>query len=279
MSHDEPEGNTKTSDSETQKHAASQCYKWQFTLKAYFHDPNDPVGVDGMTSPELVYETLRHFCKEFYYQLEEGVDGYIHYQGCFSLSVKHRLNEVKNMLGWNYIHLERAWNWHALKNYSTKNSTRVDGPWSHESNFIDTIDMDEFEEFMKEIYCIISLPCKDYRTIYWFWEPNGRVGKTSFCKWCVVHLGVTYLCSGSAKDIAYALPDHPKTIIFDFPRSMEERVPYGAIEKCKDGMVFSPKYESKTKVFNTPHIVCFANFLPDVDEMSKDRWVIKYINL
>ena len=29
----------------------------------------------------------------------------------------------------------------------------------------------------------------DERTIHWFWEPKGNVGKTTLCKWLVVKRG------------------------------------------------------------------------------------------
>lgn len=279
VSHDEPVGNTKSTDSDTPKHAGNQYYRWQFTLRAYYHEPNDPINVDHKTTPEELAEALRFFCKEFYFQLEEGEDGYIHYQGCFSLIIKHRLSEVKNICGWNYIHLEPAWNWHALKKYCSKFATRIDGPWNHDTNWVRTIEVYHFTQWMWDIYDIIIKPCEDYRTIYWFWEPIGNCGKSSFAKWLTVMLGATYLDGGSGKDIAFSLPNNPKIIVFDFPRSMEDRVPYGAIERCKNGMVFSPKYESRVKLFNSPHIICFANFPPDESDMSADRWHIINLNI
>lgn len=276
--HAEPGGNTSTPGKITPKHAESQCWRWGFTLKATFGDPNDP----SIWDPKIIFDNIMPFCKELYYQLEEGEDGkegdqgYLHYQGCFSLHQKHRMSETKNIIGWNCVHLEKPENWYALKNYCRKEATRVDGPWSHETNWIDTIDIDDFEEWMKEVYCGLHQPVHP-RHIYWYWEPDGNVGKSDFVKWCVVHLGATFVDGGSGKDIAHSLPDHPKIILFDFPREMEERIPYGAIERCKNGNVFSPKYESRAKTYNRPHIVCFANFPPEESVMSKDKFKPRFI--
>lgn len=269
----EPEGNTNTSSSPTHKTSSTQCYRWQFTLKANMGEPHDPDTIIPMT----IYENLVPYCKEFYYQLEEGKDGYKHYQGCFSLNQKHRMQEVKNIIGWNDVHLERAMNWYALKNYSTKKETRVWGPWSHKSTWIRTIDEINFYEWQRIVYNILKGPDED-RKIWWFWEAKGNAGKTAFCKWCCVHLGATILRGGALKDIAHSLPDNPKIVIFDFPRTCEDRVNYDALEQVKDGLVFSAKYESKMKVFNPPIVVCFANFEPEKENMSLDRWEVYNLN-
>lgn len=55
---------------------------------------------------------------------------------------------------------------------------------------------------------------------------------------------------------------------------MENYVSYEAIESVKDGIFFSGKYESGMTIFNQPHIICFANFAPDIGKMSSDRWKI-----
>jgi len=272
MSQREPGGNTKTPGKSTRKPCGTQYYRWQFTLKATLDDPNDPVGIKHNIGPESIFKNLVNFCKEFYYQLEEGADGYLHYQGCFSLINKHRMNEVKNIIGWNNVHLEKALNWHALKNYCVKHESRVKGPWSHNTKWIKILE--ELAPWQEGIRHLIDRPCLDYRTIYWFWEPIGGIGKTQFCKWCSVALGATILRGGGLKDIAFALPDAPEIVIFDLPRTLEDRVNYEAIESVKDGMIFCAKYESKMKIFNSPHVVIFANFQPDRNMLSKDRWHI-----
>lgn len=277
MSHGEPGGNTKSPGKKATSSVGVQCYRWQFTLKASIDDPNDPVGVTRLIEPRSVFDNLSRFCKEFYYQLEQGADGYMHYQGCLSLNTKHRLLEVKDILGWSTVHVERAMNWHALVNYSKKVQSRVSGPWSHMSVWIDTIEPNR--RWQLDLLDIIQLKCDDNRTIHWLWEPIGKVGKTQFCKWCAVELGATILKGGALKDIAFSIPDNPKIIIFDLPRTMEERVNYDAIESCKDGMIFSAKYESKMKIFNSPHVVILANFAPEYDCLSLDRWKVQRISI
>jgi hypothetical protein len=90
--------------------------------------------------------------------------------------------------------------------------------------------------YQKEIedLCINTEP--DGRTCHWYWENNGNVGKSSFCM------------------------DECRTIIIDIPRANQGHVSYNAIECILNGMITNTKYETGVKVFNPPHVICFANF-------------------
>lgn len=257
----EPVGNTKTTGNKTRKPQDIQCYRWQFTLK-FNGEPEEP---------KILFDTLKEFCKEFYFQLEKGNSGYEHFQGCLSLKNKERLSTVKNIIR-NDAHIESAKDWHALKKYSTKKDSRVSGPWDHNSVWIDLIKDEELYEWQKKIIEKIKEK-PDNRTINWIWEPTGKFGKTQFQKYLIVKFGAS-LIGGGKKDIAYSLPDDPKIVVMNLERDLEERVNYGAIEAVKDGLIFSGKYESKVKIFNSPHVLIFANFEPDIERMSKDRWSI-----
>lgn len=114
----------------------------------------------------------------------------------------------------------------------------------------------------------------DDRTINWFWEKNGNVGKTQLCKYLVFHHNA-YLVEGKKNDILFAASEVDSEIyIFDFERTIEGFVSYSAIEKIKNGLYMSGKYESKSICRNSPHIFIFANFPPETDSLSKDRWNI-----
>jgi len=113
------------------------------------------------------------------------------------------------------------------------------------------------------------------RTVIWRWEPNGNVGKSYFA----LHYepGSTFICTGGKHaDIHYAY-QYEKYVIFDWSRCNESTFPYGLVEQFKNGYFLSTKYESTAKRFNVPHVVVFANFAPDVSQMSLDRWDIEEI--
>jgi len=282
MSQLEPAGNTNTASSKT-LNSNNQLYRWAFTLPCEPSEPNPATVVAGGVARDPyrgidvleLWTTLRNFCKEFVFQMEEGAGGYLHFQGCFSLVNKHRLNETKNILGYNKIHLEPVKNWGALVKYCKKFETRVLGPWDHNYCWIETITV--LRPWQECIYEMISQPCKNDRKIYWFWEDVGNIGKTAFCKYCFVMQRACIVRGGALKDIAFSLNDNPRIVIFDITRTVECRVNYEAIEACKDGMIFSAKYESKMKVFNSPWVIIFANFEPEMDKLSADRWEIVHL--
>ncbi len=59
---------------------------------------------------------------------------------------------------------------------------------------------------------------------------------------------------------------------------MEDYVSYQALEEIKDGIFFSGKYEGGMKIFNSPHVICFANFSPAEHKLSGDRWVVEEVS-
>lgn len=132
------------------------------------------------------------------------------------------------------------------------------------------------KQWQQDIIEMISKPATD-RIINWYWDAGGNVGKTTFAKHLVIKYGAQYL-TGRANDIKHAIAtivasgNFKEIAIFYYTRSNEDFVSYQALEEIKDGCFFSPKYESQMVVFNTPHIIVFANFPPDETTMSKDRW-------
>lgn len=69
----------------------------------------------------------------------------------------------------------------------------------------------------------------------------------------------------------------PSIIIYDIPRTQLDYVNYDALEKLKNGMAMSGKYEGGIILMPNPHVVVFANRPPDESKLSSDRWVIHEI--
>lgn len=121
----------------------------------------------------------------------------------------------------------------------------------------------------------------DNRRIYWVYDSKGNVGKSFLAMYLMKFMDAIQLC-GKGADMAYAY-DGERIVIFDVPRTSEENASsmYTMAERLKSGYVFSTKYESKGKIFPSPHVIFFANFLPPTDPRpwSEDRLEGSIINL
>ena len=118
----------------------------------------------------------------------------------------------------------------------------------------------------------------DGRSVYWYWDSRGNTGKSFMVDWLVAFHKAVVFTHGKMHDIAHAY-NHEPVVCFDLSRTQEEKLDavYMALECFKNGRMFSGKYESTTKVFETPHVFVFANFAPDKTKLSEDRWKITEI--
>jgi len=67
-------------------------------------------------------------------------------------------------------------------------------------------------------------------------------------------------------------------VIWDLPRENKGFISSSTVEAVKNGMVCNTKYETGVKLFNAPHVIIFSNYPPEnVEELSKDRWVVEEI--
>ncbi len=71
---------------------------------------------------------------------------------------------------------------------------------------------------------------------------------------------------------------NPYIVVFDIPRAAKNDITYEGIEGIKNGLFFSPKYESSQCAFNPPHIIVMSNMEPQYGEMSRDRWVVRCLD-
>jgi hypothetical protein len=118
----------------------------------------------------------------------------------------------------------------------------------------------------------------DDRTIYWVWSNKGKLGKTNFCKYLMTKYNFGFFMNAKTADIAYyANETMNEAYCINYTRSNEDKINYSALEMLKDGLIFSGKFESCAAIMDSPFIVCFANFEPEIKMLSEDRW--KIINI
>ncbi|KAK3106809.1 hypothetical protein FSP39_000241, partial [Pinctada imbricata] len=69
-----------------------------------------------------------------------------------------------------------------------------------------------------------------------------------------------------------------RLVVFDLTRDDKPNVNYTLIEHLKNGVLFSTKYQSHVKTFAFCKVLCLANFAPDLDKLSADRWDVWHLN-
>lgn len=139
-----------------------------------------------------------------------------------------------------------------------------------------TLEDDNAKEWQRTIIeaCELEAP---KREICFCVDLNGGVGKS----WLMRKLisvypdAVQVMGIGKRDDLAYAIDETRRIFIFDVPRGAMEFLCYDFLEKLKDRVVFSPKYESLTKILKVvPHVIVFCNEYPDMNKMTGDRYLI-----
>lgn len=217
---------------------------------------------------------------EYVCQLEIGEEGTPHLQGVIRYAnPRDKVDESLFLL----CHWERCRNWRAAIKYCSKVDTRVDGPWSNidglkwRKTIVDPLFGKALYPWQEKAIKILE-GTVDPRKVYWFVDTNGAAGKTSLCKHICLRWGnrVRYF-SGCSRDILFALGSHLENFdcdiaLFNLSRQDMNVVSYRSLEILKDGIGFSGKYESCQLVFNSMHVMVFANFFPERSMLTDDRW-------
>lgn len=119
----------------------------------------------------------------------------------------------------------------------------------------------------------------DNRTINWFYEEDGGKGKTTFQKYIFSRFDKVVVLSGKGSDMKNGVLEYfkatqclPEIIIVNIPRCNQKYISYSGLEEIKDMFFYSPKYEGGMICGPSPHVLVFANELPELGLMSNDRW-------
>lgn len=254
------------------KKQCNQLKYWFFTLNNYTEK-----------DIQSIQQKLETLCLRYTFQEETGESGTPHLQGCLELKKPMRYSEFNLS---NKIHWEKVRNVNDAFDYCQKEETRTGKlyKFGHENFECEVIT--ELYPWQKTIVEYINKDV-DKRKILWIYDELGNNGKTELTKYLLVKHDVIVATSGGNKDIANLIKNVQEngrnlnkkktTFIFSFGRSTEG-ISYKAIESVKDGLITNTKYEASTIYFNNPHVVIFANTLPDETKLSIDRWDIRYLN-
>lgn len=122
------------------------------------------------------------------------------------------------------------------------------------------------------------------RKVIWYYDEVGGRGKSNFARRYqsktntpgLDRTGGYIVNGGKYADVYYAYKGQ-RVVFFDWSRDHQEAFPYSVVENFKNGYFLSTKYESREFRFRPPHVVVFANWLPDQSKLSADRWDIRHI--
>ena len=117
----------------------------------------------------------------------------------------------------------------------------------------------------------------DPRAIYFVVDEEGNSGKSWLASYfeCSHDKPVQVMKPGKIADMSYEYVEETRLFILDCPRAKQgDFIQYDFLESLKDGRLFSPKYESRTKIFAPPHVFVFMNESPDMEKLSADRYVL-----
>lgn len=210
-----------------------------------------------------------------------------HLQGYAEWDHAIRFSTLKN---WDKkIHWKKCENYIKAQQYCQKDRSLKKGGKRYLHNILientdpeDEYDIKQEKPWQREIIKIIQ-GVPDKRKIYWYWSNKGNVGKSTLA----LHLILKYDAievGGTKKDIAQAIRSRVeagkniKIALIDISRSAFNKVSYQAIEALKNQKIFCPKYESSMLVFKRPHVIVFANYPPEIQNLSQDRWMIHCID-
>lgn len=249
---------------------------------------------------DVVKKFLRKVAKKWIFQQEKGTtSGYLHWQGRVSLkdkaTVPTAISLFNQALGPGFGKVSPTCDENAKEMakgnafYCIKDDTRIDGPWSDETDFesFETEEVKVIEEhglkpWQRTIKEMIEVGY-DGRSINVVYCPDGNIGKSTFTEWL------------EYKQIAYEIPMMRlmedimqcvmcvnksrfwKAFTIDMPRAMKKEKLfdfYSGIECLKNGVAYDKRYKFEKVRFNRPHIWIFTNTEPDTTLMSRDRWKI-----
>lgn len=215
-------------------------------------------------------EELEQKCEKYIMQEEIGEGGTPHLQMkiCFAKRMRPVGTFTSKKIHWESSKMWKGWE------YCAKDDTHVGRRWSKGLPKPKQFD-EPYGWQLKVIEIVKQEP--DERSIYWFWEPKGGVGKSDLCRYLCVKFNA--IAASRASDIKCTIArlqekgKHvPNIMIMDIPRYFKH-VSYVDMDGLKDGLFYSSRY-GRTVIMNHPHMIVFSNREPDYEMMSKDRWKV-----
>jgi len=259
------------------------------------------------TSEHNIYtmqSQLDEIAKRWVFQIEKGESGYIHLQGRISL-IKKVTNKFKlldlfdDKYKPNYIAptVNEEFTKYECQGkafYQMKKDTRIEGPYTDESKkeFIPReydIPYNELYPFQQVIYDNI-ISYLEHRLVNLIYCPTGCKGKST----------IAMICKLTQNSILLPYIDDPVQLMYaahnmisakglrtnvkifvDLPRACNKKLLSTyllTIENLKSGFLYDLRNKYKEWIISPPIIYVFCNRLPNLNDLSTDRWRLWMIN-
>lgn len=225
-------------------------------------------------------------CKSWCFQKEKGEEtGYEHYQCRISLKIKKRISTLIKTVPKGF-HLSVTSNANKENNfYVLKEETRIDGPWSDQDIYVPKRFSGEIEwmPWQEKVIKKISAPAND-RIVNLIYSPTGNQGRSFLTGWLCTHKLAQIIPPtdelAHVMEVALARPNM-NCYIIDIPRAIRKEKTaqlFAGIEILKSGYAYDRRFNFKDKWMEPPHVWVFVNSLPNMDDLSPDKWNLWQIN-
>jgi len=259
----------------------NQLYRFDFTLW----------GAADKNHIDVCRQLALH-CKKWVFQLERGEEKKgLHFQGRVSLAKKYRLTEVPEVFKdtvmqgahWSPTHVtgKAAWS------YVMKEATRVEGPWSDETDWRTReepteIIGKELRPWQKTVVDMIKDEKENTRGINVIIDYAGSQGKGFLRKYLWYHkLAQLIPAATEVKNImAFALKWPSRAYMIDIPKDPRATARsrtdmWRGLETLKDGIAVEFRYSPQMIQMKTaPHVWVFTNEKPALEAYTPDRWIL-----
>lgn len=209
-----------------------------------------------------------------------------HYQGYLQVGTKLRVGTLIKRVNDAYpqlrgMEVQPTHNHEAVKKYSMKSSSRVAGPWADRAIYMgaDLPPEGSLYPWQASLLSDLKMPPGD-RKMLWIYDAVGNKGKTKFAKFLCYHMNAICLGYAHSTDALNMVFNNQNRRIYVWnltrakPATLSEYDLYSAMESVKDGLFFNSKYNTGQCIMNCPHVVVFANKLPEYGQISADRWKV-----
>ena len=183
-------------------------------------------------------DIIKKNCKIGFFNKEVGKSGTPHLQGYIEFLKKGRpLNLFPDGAHWAKAKGNKDQNY----KYCSKDCVTADMTFNFGFKLKKTIKVIEVLRPWQQAIEDLFLEEPDDRTINWYYERTGNIGKSAFTKYMVVKHQALMCAGGKYSDIMNLVfnqdMDECTGIIFDIPRDHRGNISYSSIESIKNGMV------------------------------------------